>query len=173
MSDIKMSDMLILPVKRVNSGVMPFLKDDNDEVMFVGTRYHVDLCVTAINAYDANQERIKRQQKTNSELADVGAKILVGNSELKAQVELLHNTLDEFDRYNRNNLEYRGSPFAEKVVSSLAKSPQQCLADVRADAEKKGYWQGFETGSIHPSQNILMHYNGWLKLKSANERHAQ
>lgn len=56
---IKMKDMLALPVKRAPGGIMPFLKDGNDEVMFVGTAYHVDLCVTAINAYDDNQDEIK------------------------------------------------------------------------------------------------------------------
>lgn len=55
---IKMKDMLVLPVKRTAGRVMPFLKDGNNETMFVGSRYHVDLCVTAINAYDTNQERI-------------------------------------------------------------------------------------------------------------------
>jgi len=39
-------------------------------------------------------------------------------------------------------------------------------------AEKKGYWQGFETGSIRPGENILQYYNEWLELKKANAEYA-
>lgn len=42
-----------------------------------------------------------------------------------------------------------------------------------AIAEKKGYWQGFETGSVKPGGNILVHYNGWLDFKASNEKYIQ
>ncbi len=57
----------------------------------------------------------------------------------------------------------------EMVISS---APELCLVNVKADAEKKGYWQGFETGSVFPSGNILQMYNGWLDLKATNEAYA-
>jgi len=112
MGDIKMSDMLMLPVKRVNGGVMPFLKDDNDEVMFVGTRYHVDLCVTAINAYDANQERI---------------------TELESMVDILQRAARQTD--NQFRIHAKLDSDTKTILScALNKTEQQCLADVRADA---------------------------------------
>ena len=37
-------------------------------------------------------------------------------------------------------------------------------------AEKKAYWQGFETGSIYRWEKILPHYNDWLDLKKVNQQ---
>jgi len=143
MGDIKMSDMLMLPVKRVNGGVMPFLKDDNDEVMFVGTRYHVDLCVTAINAYDTSQERIadldELRKNSMACIRSQGDKVIEKSEEikaLKAQVELYKGELESL----ACRIEYvpLANPHLVDIrhrIKSLNKvSPQQCLADVRADA---------------------------------------
>tara|TARA_R110000850_G_scaffold252359_1_gene377543 strand:- start:458 stop:760 length:303 start_codon:yes stop_codon:yes gene_type:complete len=58
MSRIKMSGLLALPVKRTEGGIMPFLKDNNGEVMFVGDGYHVDACVIAINSHDTLTARV-------------------------------------------------------------------------------------------------------------------
>lgn len=53
---------------------------------------------------------------------------------LKAQVETLRGKLEDFDAYENTNLDYRTSPFCLSVVGLLKKTPQQCLADVKADA---------------------------------------
>jgi hypothetical protein len=68
---------------------------------------------TAINAYDANQQEIE---------------------ELKAMVNNLNKTLDEFDRYSSTNLDYLHSPFCLKVRGAIDKTPAQCLQSVKADA---------------------------------------
>ena len=57
-------------------------------------------------------------------------------------------------------------------IKAVDKTPRQCLANVNADAEKKGYWQGFETGSMNPCDNILTHYSEWIELKASNEQYA-
>ena len=182
MSDIKMEDMLVLPVKRTPGGIMPFLKDGNDEVMFVGSRYHVDLCVTAINAYDANQERIVeldelrkgsmnciRQQReeitmqqqeiaelkaeleqhddqiTNIEIANqemlaaAGARInkrVDENNGLKAKIELMR---DISLSSNYDDIYH----LIEALADAINKTPQQCLSNVKADAGKAGFYEGF------------------------------
>ena len=52
MSDIKMIELLSLPVKREPGGAMPYLKDANGEVIFVGDGYHIDAIVIAVNTHD-------------------------------------------------------------------------------------------------------------------------
>ena len=52
MTDIKMSELLSLPVKREPGGVMPYLTDANGEVIFVGDGYHIDAIVIAVNIHD-------------------------------------------------------------------------------------------------------------------------
>jgi len=103
------------------------------------------------------------------------------NNGLKAQVELAHEALTMISEQvkhgfvicsacgHQDSTEHHDTLWMAE--SALNKTPRQCLASLNADAEKKGYWRGFETGSICPSTNILMHYNGWLELKAENERH--
>lgn len=70
MSDIKMSDLLALPVARTSGGVMPFLKDGNGEVMFVGDGFHIDAVVHAVNTHDTMQARIVELESLIKEADD-------------------------------------------------------------------------------------------------------
>jgi len=154
---IKMKDMLALPVKRVAGGVMPFLKDGNGEVMFVGSRYHVDLCVTAINAYDANQERMVELQKLVDHWIcnhnNVVAQLRVFTSRpditinkqqeeikaLKAHAEELTSALTK----GVSAIPLAGeSAYQDEIrhimINALDKTPQQCLASVKAESFNDG-----------------------------------
>ena len=81
MAILKMSDMLALPVTRVPGGVMPFLKDGNGLVLFVGDQYHVDICVTAINEYDKHVAEIEALTKRVTELEMFADKIVNWNEQ--------------------------------------------------------------------------------------------
>lgn len=149
---IKMKDMLALPVKRTAGGIMPFLKDGNDEVMFVGSSYHVDLCVTAINAYDANQEEIECLLKSIINLTNYGDEKLKKNveqqqeiAELKAMVNALiekaNPALDDMVvLFSEQRPSHSDGSFSVDGQSchdlqfAIESTPTQCLVSVKADA---------------------------------------
>lgn len=127
MNKIKMSDMLTLPVKRVPGGMMPFLKDGNDEVLFVGDGYHVDACVLAINAYDANQQ----------EIADLKAQLAkqedVNNASLEVSVARTNVIVKERDELKAAN---------SKLIAELSNISQACIGELamgyKMDAQSIG-----------------------------------
>jgi uncharacterized protein YegP (UPF0339 family) len=71
-----MSQLLALPVRREAGGVMPFLKDYNGEVMFVGDGYHVEACVIAINSHDALTARVAELEAEVNNLNDIKSLII-------------------------------------------------------------------------------------------------
>lgn len=151
MSEVKMSDVFELPVKKMPGGMMPYLKDCNGIVIFVGDDSHIRAAVIAINNYDANQERIAELEKESahwkSNHDNVVNKLRVFTRRpdltinkqqeeiktLKAQVNHLRDTIADC----RDNIY---APFDDEalgewsmqLLSTLNKTPQQCLADVRA-----------------------------------------
>ena len=50
---IKMKDVFCLPVSHHKGGVMPYMKDNNGQTIFVGDNEHVLPTVIAINNHDA------------------------------------------------------------------------------------------------------------------------
>lgn len=60
---VKMLDTFNLPVKKSPGGMMPFLKDNQGAVVFVGDDHYVEAATIAINAYDVNQERIAELER--------------------------------------------------------------------------------------------------------------
>jgi len=114
MSDVKMSDEFdgkVDAVESLNLGDSWELADcieHSGACCIADSKSQMKAAAMAINAYDANQERIKMQQQTNAELADVVAKMLVSNNEqkeeikaLEAQVKLLHESLSKNQEWVR------------------------------------------------------------------------
>ena len=89
------------------------------------------------------------------------------NSQMATEINELKAMVNDLREYIGTGEQHKAS-----ASDMLAVTPAQCLASVKAGAEKKGYWQGFETGSVFPSGNILQMYNGWLDLKATNEAYA-
>ena len=59
-----------------------------------------------------------------------------------------------------------------KLIINAYDTNQARIAELEAEvesAQKKAYWQGFETGSTNPCGNILQHYNEWLDVKAEND----
>ncbi len=64
---------------------------------------------------------------------------------------------------------------AQVVEWMYAKAQQveiEALKAQLAKAEKKAYWQGFETGAHSGPVSILEQYNQWLELRRVNAEHA-
>ena len=99
MNKIKMSDVFIMPVKKTPGGVMPFLKDNQGEVIFVGGDMHVDAVVVAINVYDANQKSISNLRSAVHNLATDGLKQDKRITELEAALLELIDTASQCDSW--------------------------------------------------------------------------
>lgn len=106
-----MSAMLVLPVKKESGGVLPYLKDGNGEIMFVGSHYHVNLCVTAINEHDKKDAEIEALKAQVNELRQVA-------------IQLFNGGWDE-----EHSLAISGQ--AKEVFN---KTPEQCLNSVKSKA---------------------------------------
>ena len=50
------------------------------------------------------------------------------------------------------------------------KSEIEALKAQLVESEKQAYWQGFETGSNNPHQNIKMFYFEWKELIKSNQQ---
>jgi hypothetical protein len=90
MSNYKMSELLALPVRRESGGVMPFLKDFNSEVMFVGDGYHVDACVIAINSHDALTARVAELENALNKMRSIVTDVQDGFDIVGSDAEILN-----------------------------------------------------------------------------------
>ena len=148
---IKMSEEFKLPVKKTPGGVLPYLKDCNDLVIFIGDEAHVKAAVLAINAYDANQleiaelklalrqndDEIKNSEAVRASiaaLADARTNGLANeNDELKAMVNALRDGYKEAIVCMEGEW---GEETCTEELKILSLSPAQCLASVKATAIK-------------------------------------
>jgi len=96
---IKMSDVFDLPTKKTPGGMMPYLKDCNGGIIFVGDQSHVRAAVLAINAYDANQAEIA-ELKALLDLSEAKHDRLVdANTALKSQAKLMTKFIQEVSNW--------------------------------------------------------------------------
>ena len=167
--NIKMSDVFKLPMQQGEHEV--YLLDSEDALRGkFETSGEVVYTIHAINAHDANQERIadldglrkgsmncikQQRQEITEQAEEIKA--------LKAQVELLR---EDFSFFISQYGCLCGHPSCSKCkdtddgVKLLLKTPQHCLADVGADAVEKF------AAHIGMTGNALSSYTNKLRGKS-------
>ena len=68
-----------------------------------------------------------------------------------------------------------GDVFTPEAIEQLNafdanQSEIEALKAQLVESEKQAYWQGFETGSNNPHQNIKMFYFEWQELIKSNQQ---
>jgi len=187
MSDIKMSDVFDLPLTGNEERIYD---NDGDTIADIDVFAGNEFAAKAINAYDANQERVEELEgfavEADSCVGLQRTKIDEQKEEIKAlmaQVELTRDrlrTLIELSLDNEYKIEgewgcgrsieqlRNDGLMPDEIINAedaLNKTPQQCLADVRADAELKGAKE-FKSYilSTNLSKNLSGHVSGAFVL---------
>lgn len=155
MTIVKMSDMLALPVTRVPGGVMPFLKDSNGLVLFVGDQYHVDICVTAINEFDKHKaeiEALKAQLK------------LIRESYISAMGDI--EVLFKIQPQSASDGSYQvDGQSCYELAMVIHNTPQQCLNSVKADAIDYAFNMIDGCDQMAKAQLMILDYTDKLRNK--------
>lgn len=171
MSD-KMSDVFELPVKVA-------------DVRFTGTAHvgsndEEDAAATiAINEYDADQDQISELQKLVDHWISNHGDVVKKLRHFTRRPDITINKQQEEIKALKTQVEYlltiQAKHYGDCVglhlamIDAVAKTPQQCLDDVRADAIKDAY---FNSGKIHAKGGIYVCLDDLkVKIKQLRDNH--